>query len=69
MRVTPKTIDEYLAALPTDRHEALEKLRKTIKAIVPRAEECISYSMPVSAEIWLESDRAAARCYALTNFS
>ncbi len=46
MRAKPKTIDEYLAALPADRLEALEKLRKTIKAIVPDAEECISYSMP-----------------------
>jgi uncharacterized protein YdhG (YjbR/CyaY superfamily) len=42
----PKTIDEYLAALPADRREALAKLRKTIHAIVPDATECISYSMP-----------------------
>lgn len=42
MRAKPKTIDEYLKALPADRREALEKLRKTIKAIVPDAEECIS---------------------------
>jgi uncharacterized protein YdhG (YjbR/CyaY superfamily) len=46
MLAKPKTFDAYLAALPTDRREALEKLRKTIKAIVPNAEECISYSMP-----------------------
>ena len=46
MATKPKTIDEYLAALPADRREALQKLRKTIKAIVPNAEECISYSMP-----------------------
>jgi|SRR5450432_2305560 len=46
MLAKPKTIDEYLAALPADRLEALEKLRKTIRAIVPGAEECISYSMP-----------------------
>jgi uncharacterized protein YdhG (YjbR/CyaY superfamily) len=46
MRTKPKTIDSYLAALPTDRRQSLEKLRKTIKAIVPDAEECISYSMP-----------------------
>ena len=42
----PKTIDEYLAALPTDQREALESLRQTIKAILPNAEECISYAMP-----------------------
>ena len=46
MRAKPKTFDEYFAALPANRHEALEKLRKTIKAIVPDAEECISYGMP-----------------------
>ena len=46
MRTRPTTIDTYLAALPADQREALEKLRKTIKAIVPGAEECISYSMP-----------------------
>jgi uncharacterized protein YdhG (YjbR/CyaY superfamily) len=46
MSAKPKTIDEYMTALPRDRREALEKLRKTIKAIVPGVEECISYSMP-----------------------
>jgi uncharacterized protein YdhG (YjbR/CyaY superfamily) len=42
----PKTIDEYLAALSDDKRAALEKLRKTIKAVAPRAEECISYQIP-----------------------
>ena len=46
MRAKPKTIDDYLEALPADRREALESLRKTIKAIVPNADECISYAMP-----------------------
>jgi uncharacterized protein YdhG (YjbR/CyaY superfamily) len=46
MRGKPSTIDEYLAAVPADRRAALEKLRKTIKAIVPDAEECIRYAMP-----------------------
>src|SRR5882724_11905082 len=46
MHAKPKTIDAYLKALPADRREALEKLRKTIRAIVPSASECISYSMP-----------------------
>jgi len=38
-------IDEYLANLPEDKRAALEKLRKTIKAVAPRAEECISYQL------------------------
>jgi uncharacterized protein YdhG (YjbR/CyaY superfamily) len=42
----PKTIDEYLAALSDDKRAALEKLRKTIRAAAPRAEECISYQIP-----------------------
>ena len=46
MLAKAKTIDEYLAALPADRREALEKLRKTIRTIAPDAEECISYAMP-----------------------
>jgi len=40
------TIDEYLAALSDDKRAALEKLRKTIRAAAPKAEECISYQIP-----------------------
>jgi uncharacterized protein YdhG (YjbR/CyaY superfamily) len=40
------TIDEYLAAVTGERRAALDKLRKTICAIVPKAEECISYGIP-----------------------
>ena len=42
----PKTIDEYLAALSDDKRAALEKVRKTIHAAAPKAEECISYQIP-----------------------
>jgi len=42
----PKTIDEYLAALSDDQRAALAKLRKTINASAPQAEECISYGVP-----------------------
>ena len=42
----PATIDEYLATLPDDQRAALQKLRKTIAAAAPKAEECISYSVP-----------------------
>ena len=41
-----ETIDEYLAGVGDDKRAALENLRRTIKTIVPRAEECISYQMP-----------------------
>jgi uncharacterized protein YdhG (YjbR/CyaY superfamily) len=46
MTVQSKTIDDYLAQLPDDKRAALEKLRKTIRAVAPKAEECISYRLP-----------------------
>lgn len=42
----PKTHDEYLAALSADKRAALHMLRKAISAVVPKAEECISYQVP-----------------------
>ena len=42
----PRTIDEYLVGLSDDKQAALEKLRKDIRAVAPRAEECISYGLP-----------------------
>ena len=41
-----KTVDEYLATLSDDKRAALERLRKTIRAAAPKAEECISYQLP-----------------------
>ena len=46
MKAKPTTIDGYLAGLPDDQRAALEKLRQTIRSAAPKAEECISYSMP-----------------------
>jgi uncharacterized protein YdhG (YjbR/CyaY superfamily) len=45
-RKPTKTIDEYLATVPGERRAALTALRETIRAIVPKAEECISYGIP-----------------------
>jgi uncharacterized protein YdhG (YjbR/CyaY superfamily) len=45
-RTTPRTIDEYLGRLTSDKRDALEKLRRAIKTAAPRAEECISYQIP-----------------------
>jgi len=42
----PTTIDDYLAALPDDKRAAFERLRATIHAVAPKAEECISYQLP-----------------------
>ena len=40
------TVDTYLASLAPDTRSALERLRKTIRAAAPDAEECISYQLP-----------------------
>jgi uncharacterized protein YdhG (YjbR/CyaY superfamily) len=40
------TIDDYIAACPKNVQPILKKLRATIKAAAPKAEEKISYRMP-----------------------
>ncbi len=42
-----KDVDTYLSFQPEAQRTALEKLRKIIKATVPKAEECIGYGMPM----------------------
>ena len=74
MVVKPKNIDEYLAALSDDKRAALERLRKIIRAAVPKAEECISYQLPAfrldtNASCGLARPRITARftaCWATT---
>src|SRR6267142_4945576 len=43
---SPKTIDEYLASVNANHRDALQKIREAIHAVVPKAEECISYGIP-----------------------
>jgi uncharacterized protein YdhG (YjbR/CyaY superfamily) len=43
---TTSDIEKYLSKLSTEQRVALEKLRKSIKAAAPKAEECICYQMP-----------------------
>jgi len=40
-----KTVDEYLAAAPSDKRAALTKLRAAIKAAAPKATESLSYGI------------------------
>lgn len=40
------TIDEYLTTVGGEKRVALEKLRQTIRKVIPKAEECISYGIP-----------------------
>lgn len=44
-RGTGRTVDDYIAAAPTDKRAALMELRKTIKAAAPKATERISYGI------------------------
>lgn|GEM_PF-4858212 len=46
MKKKPETIGEYLTAVEIGKRQALEKIRATIRRIVPKAEECISYGLP-----------------------
>ncbi|UJA20963.1 DUF1801 domain-containing protein [Thermoleophilia bacterium SCSIO 60948] len=47
MAAKPTTVDEYLAALPDDRREALSQIREEILANLPDGvEESMSFGMP-----------------------
>jgi uncharacterized protein YdhG (YjbR/CyaY superfamily) len=43
---TYTSVEDYLADVPGDKRIALDKLRKIIRSLVPKAEEYISYGMP-----------------------
>ncbi len=43
---SPTTVDEYLAGVPEAGRAALERVRATIRSVVPGATEVISYGMP-----------------------
>jgi len=46
VKSVPTSVDNYLAEVSLEARATLEKLRKTIKAVVPRAVEVISYQIP-----------------------
>jgi uncharacterized protein YdhG (YjbR/CyaY superfamily) len=61
----PTTVDEYLKPLESDKRAALQKLRATIRAAVPRGEECISYGLPcirLDGRMLLHFGAAARHC-------
>lgn len=39
-------VDAYLASLPADPQQALQRLRESIRALLPEAEEGFSYGLP-----------------------
>jgi uncharacterized protein YdhG (YjbR/CyaY superfamily) len=44
--VSRQEIDRYLAGLDEPKRTTLRELRKTIAAVIPEAEQCISYGAP-----------------------
>ncbi len=44
--MTVQSVEEYLAACDPEQRAALERLRATIRAVVPEATEVISYQIP-----------------------
>jgi uncharacterized protein YdhG (YjbR/CyaY superfamily) len=45
-RSAPTNIDEYISACPPDVQLILKKIRRTIRAAAPDAQEAISYQIP-----------------------
>ena len=43
---TAASVDEYMENIPEKERIVLEKLRKTIRSVAPKAEEVISYQIP-----------------------
>jgi uncharacterized protein YdhG (YjbR/CyaY superfamily) len=46
MATAPATVDEYLATLPADSRDILERIRAILHENVPGGEEKIRYGMP-----------------------
>src|SRR5712692_596434 len=46
MQSKAKTVAEYLAELPEERRAALDRLRKLVRKIAPKAVEGMQYGMP-----------------------
>jgi uncharacterized protein YdhG (YjbR/CyaY superfamily) len=42
----PKTVDDYIAALPPDVQAVLQAIRQTVRDAAPEASERLSYGMP-----------------------
>jgi uncharacterized protein YdhG (YjbR/CyaY superfamily) len=42
----PKSIEEYISALPPEAQRIMEKIRRIIKRAAPQTQEVISYQMP-----------------------
>jgi uncharacterized protein YdhG (YjbR/CyaY superfamily) len=46
-RTAPNTIDGYINRFPSDVRVILQRIRRTIRAVAPKAEESVSYGIPM----------------------
>ena len=46
MAMKAKSVDDYIDSQPDETRPVLERVRRTIRDAVPKAEESISYGMP-----------------------
>lgn len=44
--MSTREVNDYLAMLPKDKRDTLEKLRQTIKTALPKGQEVITYGVP-----------------------
>jgi uncharacterized protein YdhG (YjbR/CyaY superfamily) len=70
--MAPESIDAYLATLPADQRDALQRLRAQITRLIPGAEETISYGMPAfkldgHAVVWFAGWKHHCTIYPLTD--
>lgn len=65
-------VDAYLAKLPADQRETLQRLRTQVAALIPDAVEVISYGFPAfklrgRAVVWFAGWKAHCSIYPLTD--
>ena len=69
--MAPDSIDAYLAPLPKDQRDALQRVRVQVARLVPAAVETISYGIATfklngRALLWFAAWKAHCRIYPLT---
>ena len=70
--MTDSPIDAYLAGLPADQRETLQRIRAELHRLVPDAEESMGYGMPVikhhgQGVIWFAGWKNHLSIYPLTD--
>jgi uncharacterized protein YdhG (YjbR/CyaY superfamily) len=70
--VAHQSVAAYLAALPPDQRQALERLRGQVARLIPEAEEAISYGIPTfklngRPVVWFAAWKGHCSIYPLTD--